>query len=630
MDVKPDIPKAIGRYEILSLVGRGGMGVLYRARDPRLERDVALKMMLVDFRSDPNALDRFQREAKAVARLQHRNVVTIHELGDVDSTPYIVMEMLGGSDLDQMLRSSDTHKTMTLADKLDVVIQLCDGLNYAHGQGIVHRDIKPSNIRVLGDGSVKILDFGIARFVNNTLTQSGTIMGTPSYMAPEQILGQPLDGRADLFSSGVLMYELLAGKKPFQGESPTSVAYQIVNVEPTPLRAVAPQLPQALSDVVSHALRKKPEERYQRASELASDLRMIRTTLDPVLSGASVSSDATGSVRITLGPLHATSALANESTVLDVRIRETAERPMAGKPAAGGGKTAVIAAALVGVVAIGGVGLWYAQSQGLLSGGAAAPTNTAATSEAAKAPESKDASPPAGGSSPTTQTSAAQPIIVPPPPEAPPLEIAVSSSPAGAKIVLNGADTGKVTPATVAVADGRALELSFAGYQTLKVSLTDAELKAGRKEFKLVREPRPVKLDVEWTEEFQLFQGTKLLTATAATDHQGVTVQPNGEPVIARNAALFLSYALPVDFQRGQASVTIPAPGTIAIFSQNPASCDVKVDRQSLGPPPIIRRRVASGRHEVSIACADGRKDTRRVVVEEGQPAEVRFLWNDK
>src|SRR5260221_7618909 len=186
-----EIPKTIGRYEILELVGRGGMGVLYRARDHALERDVALKMMLVDFTLDPTAHERFLREAKAVARLQHRNVVTIHELGEADGAPYIVMEFLSGKDLETLLQNQ-TH--LTPAEKLDIASQLCEGLGYAHEQGIVHRDIKPGNVRVLEDGTVKILDFGIAKFALSSVTQSGAIMGTPSYMAPEQVMGQQVDG----------------------------------------------------------------------------------------------------------------------------------------------------------------------------------------------------------------------------------------------------------------------------------------------------------------------------------------------------------------------------------------------------------------------------------------------------
>jgi len=234
----PTPPKTIGRYDIIEMVGKGGMGVLYRGHDPKLERDVAVKMMHVDFTGDDTARERFQREARAVARLQHRNVVTIHELGDLDGTPYIVMEFLSGQDLEHILKS--TTSTLPLVKKLDIGIQLCEGLGYAHDQGIVHRDIKPGNVRVLEDGTVKILDFGIAKFAMSSVTQSGTVMGTPSYMAPEQIMGQPVDGRADLFSTGVLLYELLAGKKPFVGDSPTSVVYQIMHGEATSIRELVP------------------------------------------------------------------------------------------------------------------------------------------------------------------------------------------------------------------------------------------------------------------------------------------------------------------------------------------------------------------------------------------------------
>src|SRR5579863_3299139 len=321
------IPKTIGRYEIIELVGRGGMGVLYRARDAVLERNVAVKMMLLDFTTDQTARDRFQREARAVARLQHRNVVTIHELGEVDGTPYIVMEFLSGRDLDAMLKGD---VPMTLAQKLDVVIQLCDGLGYAHEQGIVHRDVKPGNVRVLEDGTVKILDFGIAKFAQSSITQSGMIMGTPSYMAPEQIMGKPVDGRADLFSVGVLLYELLSGQKPFTGESPTTVVYQIIHVEPPPVNASVPELPESLHEIVSRALQKNPDDRYSRASEMASDLQMVKMMLDLPLK----TSDGDSGAQPGMGPLHATvlgakaaaavAAGAGPLTMIDAPMRASA------------------------------------------------------------------------------------------------------------------------------------------------------------------------------------------------------------------------------------------------------------------------------------------------------------------
>ena len=248
-------PQAIGRYRIVECIGRGGMGVLYRATDPLLERDVAIKLMLVDFKSDPSARERFHREARAVARLQHRNVVTIHELGDSEGIPYIVMEFLSGRDLEALLKRDPP---LGLDEKLDVTIQLCVGLSYAHEQGIVHRDIKPSNVRVLEDGTVKILDFGIAKFAMSAMTQSGSVMGTAQYMAPEQIMGQPVDGRADLFSTGVLLYEIIAGQKPFSGDTPTAIVYQILHAEPTPIRSIVPDVPEQLADVDPAGAQERP------------------------------------------------------------------------------------------------------------------------------------------------------------------------------------------------------------------------------------------------------------------------------------------------------------------------------------------------------------------------------------
>src|SRR5262249_40411745 len=202
-------------------------------------------------------------------------------------------------DLDALLK---TGATLTLAQKLDIVSQLCEGLGYAHEQGIVHRDVKPGNVRVLEDGTVKILDFGIAKFAQSSVTQSGTIMGTPSYMAPEQIMGKPVDGRADLFSVGVLLYELLSGQKPFTGDSPTTVVYQIMHVDPPPVNTAVPELPESLQEIVGRALQKNPDDRYSRASEMASDLQMVKMMLDlPLKSG-----DATDlQMMQTIGPLHA-------------------------------------------------------------------------------------------------------------------------------------------------------------------------------------------------------------------------------------------------------------------------------------------------------------------------------------
>ena len=605
----PQIPKSIGRYDILQLVGRGGMGVLYRARDQVLERDVALKMMLVDFSTDPTARERFQREAKAVARLQHRNVVTIHELGEADGTPYIVMEFLSGRDLDQLLKG---EKQLGLADKLDVAIQLCDGLGYAHEEGIVHRDIKPGNVRVLEDGTVKILDFGIAKFAAmSNATQTGTIMGTASYMAPEQIMGQPVDGRADLFSTGVLLYELLAGKKPFVGDSPTSVVYQIMHGEATSIRELVPDLPDALAEVVSRALEKDPAQRYAKASELASDLQMVKMMLDlPLHPKERTGPQSTGDTTTIMPQLYATSRPKTPGTgpisgpVPDTRMRPTAVAEAADVAARArkdeGAQPHVIyivGGLVVGIALIFG---YFVMNRG---GPAPADANAATTSR------------PAG--------SAGAPAAA----NAPSGNIELTSVPAGAAIALNGVDTGKVTPATLAIGGSGKSEITLAlkGYKPLTAALTADDMEAGKKNFRLGLEPQAVRLTVTSAFPVELVQGSKVISP-AATKHE-VTVQPGGASVSARNGELLLNQVLPIDFTRGRAESTIRAAGILAVFAQGGTleTCSVEVDGTDLGNPPISKKAIAAGPHTVQLKCADGKGDSRKVDVTPGERSVVTF-----
>src|SRR5258706_689277 len=218
-DASP-IPTHIGRYQVLERVGHGGMGVLYRGFDPKLDREVAIKVMLTDFSEDAEAMrPRFYREAKAVAKLQHRNIVTVFEFVEDQSQPHILMEFLRGVSLAARMKA---QPALMLDDKLDIVAQLCSGLGYAHSMGVVHRDVKPANVFLLEDGTVKLLDFGIAKLTTSTLTRQGDVLGSASYMSPEQVAGSDsVDGRADVFSTGVVLYELLSGHKPFEGDSPT-------------------------------------------------------------------------------------------------------------------------------------------------------------------------------------------------------------------------------------------------------------------------------------------------------------------------------------------------------------------------------------------------------------------------
>jgi len=267
----------IGKYEIRRLVARGGMGALYLANDPDLDREVAVKVMSEDIMSDEQGRARFYREAKAAARLQHRNIVTVFDFAHDGDVPYIVMEFLRGQNLAERLRSGPPF---TLPATLDLTIQLCEGLHFAHGEGVVHRDVKPANIWVLPDGSVKLLDFGIAKLATSTLTAGTAVVGSAAYMSPEQIEGQPVDARSDLFSVGAVLFELVAGQPAFDGRSVTAVMMKITQDEPAPdVRTAAPDTPAALASVIARALQKSPDDRYSDAAEMVTDLRIVRLEL---------------------------------------------------------------------------------------------------------------------------------------------------------------------------------------------------------------------------------------------------------------------------------------------------------------------------------------------------------------
>ena len=228
----------IGKYRILGLLGQGAMGEVYKAYDPTLNRHVAIKTIAPGLVLDEQFKKRFQREAQSAALLSHRNIVTVYELGEESGVVYLVMELLGGSDLKEIIAR---RRPMSLGEKLVVVEQICEGLAFAHDKGIVHRDLKPANVHVLPGGTVKILDFGLARLSASDLTRTGTILGTPNYMSPEQVRGERADARSDLFSVGAVLYELLSGHKAFRSESAHSTLYDVLERDPqAPAGAHAP------------------------------------------------------------------------------------------------------------------------------------------------------------------------------------------------------------------------------------------------------------------------------------------------------------------------------------------------------------------------------------------------------
>ncbi len=264
---------SIGRYQLVEKLGQGGMGVVYRAFDTLLQRVVAVKVISGAIESGGEQRERFFREARAAGQLSHRNIITIHDLGEHDGQPYLAMEYLEGEDLQRRLARPER---MSLARKVEIAIEVCEGLEYAHARGVIHRDVKPANIFITSSGTAKILDFGLARLVTSELTNSNMMMGTINYMAPEQVRGERADQRSDIFSVGVVLYELLGGRKAFDGDSFATTLYRILQEEPESLLHIEPALPPDLVAIVERALAKPRDERYQQMSDMLRDLSVHR------------------------------------------------------------------------------------------------------------------------------------------------------------------------------------------------------------------------------------------------------------------------------------------------------------------------------------------------------------------
>jgi serine/threonine-protein kinase len=268
-----------GRYEILEELGQGAMGTVYLGLDPKINRQVAIKTIGYT-NVAPEDLDevktRFLREAEAAGKLSHPNIVTIYDVGEEHDTAYMAMELLNGKDLTACCLPD---RLLSVTEVLDVMMAVAEALGYAHQAGVVHRDIKPANIMRLNDGRVKVTDFGIAKVMDSAKTRTGIVMGTPSYMSPEQVGGRKIDGRSDLFSLGIVFYEMLTGRKPFEGENLTALMYAVAKAPYRPLPELVPDVPDGCVTIVNKLLNKGVSRRYKTAEQALEAIRQCRLNL---------------------------------------------------------------------------------------------------------------------------------------------------------------------------------------------------------------------------------------------------------------------------------------------------------------------------------------------------------------
>lgn len=579
MSPQPSMPDKIGRYQILERVGRGGMGVLYRGHDPVLDREVAIKVMLADFSEDTEQMrPRFYREAKSAAKLQHRNIVTVFEFAEENNQPHIVMEFLRGLPLSTRMEQAPP---LTLDDKLDIVTQLCAGLGYAHKEGIVHRDVKPANVFILQDGTVKLLDFGIAKLATSTLTRQGDVVGSAPYMSPEQIAGaQDLDGRSDVWSTGVLLYELLTGRKPFDGDGLTTVIAGILREQPPALDQIVPGLPKQLLECVSKALEKDRDKRYQTAEELGRELQLIRKT-HQLNAPAPMDETRLASTNV-LKALHE-DRLKQDGAAAPAN--KTLQTPHAAVPAAAaaaaGGKTAMIAAGVVvAILGVGGAGYFLTQQRGPATPETTVPASAPAPAPQPSVPAASAPSNAATGNPTAPETRIA--IVEPKPVE--------KASPPVKKVAPPPAAPAAAIPAASPAPPPRG---------NIAVTITGGY-------------------------DFEVWEGSRKISDLARS-HQ-LPPQVNGRTLRLVAPDVFLDHAFKIDASDDNTFEYIaPGLGRIQLRAYRD-DCKAMIGKKDLGEGPWPKPfPAAAGTYQITLVCPDGQNPMQSQTVTQGLLANVFF-----
>jgi len=444
-------PDTIGRYQIVRELGRGAMGVVYEARDPNIGRVVALKTIRLDATNANQAEEitqRFRNEARMAGSLNFPNIVTVHDAGEQDGLLYIAMEFIEGQTLQALLAQ---RRTLPVREAIGIVRQVCSALDFAHAKGVIHRDVKPGNVMLASHGLVKITDFGIAR-AGEAMTMTGQVLGTPNYMSPEQVRGKPLDGRSDLFSVGVMLYEMLTGERPFEGQNITTIMYKIVHERAIPPSEIDSSIPRALSAIVEKSLAKSPDERYQTGADLVNALENFGTG--------------------------ATSAYTAPTTAVTANVPTTAPTSTPTLPPPAPRSWTPWRIALSGIRVLAFVVLisllvHYYRREPSPSQAITSPPSQTQTATAAPAQPPVPAAPatPTDNSAAHASHPAKAPEVVQlqPSPSRPAADVAqmqVNSSPPGAAVLLDGNPTGKTTPAELKVPKGEhTVSVKMEGFQ---------------------------------------------------------------------------------------------------------------------------------------------------------------------
>lgn len=605
----PGQTRRFGRFEVEHVLGRGGMGTVFRARDPVIGRPLAIKQIRPDATTDPVRREelraRFELEFRSAGTLAHPNVVTIYDVGQAQDSYFIAMELIEGESLAQRLGRSprlDPEEVVTLGR------QIAAGLDYAHARSIVHRDVKPGNVLITPEGHVKITDFGLAKFLSTEVTQTGTLLGTPAFMAPEQVLGRAAGPKTDQFAFAVMLYVMLTGDAPFGSEHPSSILYKIVHEQPIPPRGRNQQLPPAVDRVLMQALSKQPEQRFPSCGALidALDAALEAPHEEVELERTQAIDDPT--VRLSdlpLPPPQPAAAPAPELAFAAASPQVLAERIRTAKSARSeSSRWLKIGAAVLGLIAYVVSGFF--------------------TTRKPVSPPPPPPPPPAAAVEPAPPAAPPATVPVPAAPAPAPLTLEVASEPAGARILLEGSDSGSRTPAKLAFEPGREhrLDLKLDGYRDAGWrfnldQLNETQRKTQRLFFRLTPDvpPATVVLEAPYAVELTI-AGRR---HPAATRHE-VTAAPGQQQVSLVAANVFFRQTKTLDLASGE-RLELPVPRTVEVnVSANPANCQVSIDGKVVDYTPILDLAIVVGPHRITFDWpALGRQKSLDVTISRDQ-----------